>query len=108
MKKITATDEAKTLLNNLKTQHGNLIFVHSEGCCEGTSPMCMPEDDFYIGSQYERIGEIDGVPYYMHHSNSPYWQYLQIIIDVDDLFGNTYSLESAENKSFVIQSKRLK
>lgn len=107
MKKVIATDSAQALIKQLQEQHGKLIFIHSEGCCDGTSPICMTAGDFYLGSRDEQIGEVQDVPYYMHASNLPYWQHLQIVIDVIDGVGNSFSLESMEDKSFVIRSKKL-
>jgi len=107
MSQVTVTDAAKDLIKQLKAQHGNLIFVHSEGCCEGTSPMCMPADDFYVGSQYDQVGEVVGIPYYMHHSNIDYWLHLQLIIDVCDGIGNSFSLESTKDKTFILRSEVL-
>jgi len=107
MNKISATQAAQDVIKTLKEQHGDLIMVHSEGCCEGTSPVCMKADDFYHGSQDKNIGDVMGVPYYMHTSNHSYWEHLQIIIDVTEGIGNSYSLESTENKSFMIRSEVL-
>jgi len=105
MKKVSATEAAQILMKQLQEQHGKLIFVHNEGCCDGTSPMCVAEDDFHLGTQDKKIGEVAGVPYYMHTSNASYWEHMQIIIDVTDGMGNSFSLESTENKSFIIRSK---
>ncbi|MFY3792414.1 DUF779 domain-containing protein [Ureibacillus sp. MALMAid1270] len=90
-------------MGQLQAQHGDLIFIHSVGCCDGTSPICMTKGDFYLGSRDEQIGEV----VYMHNSNFSYWQHLQIIIDVSDGLGNSFSLESTENKSFIICVKAL-
>ncbi|MGN2621004.1 DUF779 domain-containing protein [Bacillus stercoris] len=107
MIKIIATAAAKRLIKQLKEEHGKIVLIHSEGCCDGTSPVCTPEGDFYLGSQDEKIGEVIGVSYYMHKSNRPYWQHMQIVIDVADALGNTFSLESSYDKAFVIRSKKL-
>lgn len=108
MLKVIATKEAEELIRKLQAIHGDLIFVHSEGCCDGTSPVCMAKNDFYLGSQEELLGVVtEGVPYYMHRRNSAYWQHLQIVIDVTDGIGNSFSLESTENKSFIIRGKKL-
>ena len=107
MKKVIATEAATKLIQQLQAQHGELIFVHSEGCCDGTSPICMTKGDFYLGSRDEQIGDVVGVPYYMHTSNFAYWQHLQIVIDVTDGMGNSFSLESSENKSFIIRANQL-
>lgn len=107
MEKVIATEAAKKLIGQLQSEHGELIFVHSEGCCDGTSPICMTKGDFYLGSRDEQIGEVEGVPYYMHNSNFSYWQHLQIVIDTTDGMGNSFSLESSVNKSFIINAKKL-
>lgn len=107
MKKVIATDLAQALIKELQGQHSELILIHSEGCCDGTSPICMTADDFYLGSQYKQIGEVLDVPYYMHNSNFTYWQHMQIVIDVIDGIGNSFSLESLKDKSFVIRSNKL-
>src|SRR5690625_3978516 len=107
MNKISATQAAQDVIKTLQEQHGDLIMIHSEGSCEQTSPVCMKADDFYLGSQDKNIGDVMGVPYYMHTSNHSYWEHLQIIIDVTEGIGNSYSLESTENKSFMIRSEVL-
>src|SRR5699024_10744045 len=107
MNKISATQAAQDVIKTLQKQHVELIMVDSEGCCEGTSQLCMKEDDFYLGSQDKKIGDVMDVSYYMHTSNHSYWEHLQIIIDVTEGIGNSFSLESTENKSFIIQSKAL-
>lgn len=106
MEKVIATKEAQMLLNQLQAQHGELVLIHSEGCCDGTFPLCTVKSEFYQGAQMEQIGELGGVPYYMHHANASYWQHLQIVIDVTDGLGNSFSLESSENKTFIIQAKK--
>ncbi|HWJ78575.1 MAG TPA: DUF779 domain-containing protein [Niallia sp.] len=107
MQKVIATTAAKELIYQLQDKHGPLIFVHSEGCCDGTSPICMKKDDFYLSSQDELLEEVEGVPYYMHRSNQSYWKHLQIVIDVTEGISNSFSLESTENKSFIIRAKKL-
>ena len=58
MKKVVATETAKALIEKLQKLHGSLALIHSEGCCDGTSPICLKRDDFYLGSQDKKIGEI--------------------------------------------------
>lgn len=107
MEKVIATEAAHALIKQLQVQHGKLIFVHSEGCCDGTSPVCMTAGDFYLGSRDEQIGIVSEVPYYMHTSNFSYWQHLQIVIDVTDGIANSFSLESEFDKSFIIRARKL-
>ncbi len=60
MEKVIATEAASQLIQQLQAKHGELIFVHSEGCCDGTSPICMTEGDFYLGSRDEANRRSDG------------------------------------------------
>ncbi|WP_100374136.1 DUF779 domain-containing protein [Bacillus sp. FJAT-45037] len=107
MEKVTTTEAAQALIRTLKDTHGKLVFMHSEGCCDGTSPICMPAEDFYCGDQDHLIGEVLEVPYYMHTSNLSYWEHFRIVIDVEEGMGNSFSLESTENKSFIVRSTRI-
>jgi hypothetical protein len=45
MQKVMATKEAAEMIRRLQASHGDLIFVHSEGCCDGTSPICMKKEE---------------------------------------------------------------
>ena len=59
---VKATQEALDHLNYLKERYGSrLVFHQSGGCCDGSSPMCYPEDDFLIGDRDVLLGEIGGI-----------------------------------------------
>ena len=60
---------------------------------------------FILVVEMEQIGEILDVPYYMHTSIRR--KHLQIVIDVIDGIGNSFSLESAKDKSFIIRAKKI-
>ena len=63
---VKATQEALDHLNYLKERYGSrLVFHQSGGCCDGSSPMCYPEDDFLIGDRDVLLGEIGGIPFYI-------------------------------------------
>lgn len=103
--RVVATEEAKALIRLLREKHGPVMFHQSGGCCDGSSPMCYPEGDFYIGSQDVLLGTIEESPFYMHKSQYEYWQHTQIIIDVIDGRGGSFSLEGAEGKRFLSNSR---
>lgn len=104
MKKVRITEKAMSLLATLQKEYGELILVHSEGCCDGTAPLCTTKADFYIGDHYVALDGIDGIPYYMHESNQAYWEHLQIEIDVVEGISNSFSLESLYDVSFIINA----
>ena len=108
MDKLIATPKALEVIELLKNKHGELLFQQSSGCCDGTVPMCFQAEGHYIGSQNVLIGELLGVPYYIDKSQAEYLKHMQIIVDVLDGHGASFSLESAEGYGFIMRSEILK
>ena len=52
-----------------------------------------------------RLGEIGGVPFYMSASQYEYWKHTQLIIDVVEGQGGTFSLEGGTGKAFHTRSR---
>lgn len=105
VERVTATDAALELIEFLKEKHGPLMFHQSGGCCDGSSPMCYPEGDLFIGDQDVLMGEIGGSKFYMHKSQFDYWRHTQLIIDVVPGRGGMFSLEGVEGKRFLTRSR---
>jgi len=59
--RVTLSDEARSVIEQLREQHGELIFHQSGGCCDGSAPMCFQKGDFLIGSRDLCLGEIHGL-----------------------------------------------
>ena len=66
--KVLSTATADALIERLREKHGALLFHQSGGCCDGSSPMCYPQDDFIVGDRDVLLGEIAGAPFYMNPS----------------------------------------
>ena len=103
--RVVATPKALELIEKLKTKHGPLMFHQSGGCCDGSSPMCYPRDEFHVGSQDVLLGEIGGCPFYISKSQYEYWQHTQLIIDVVPGRGGMFSLEGPEGVRFHTRSR---
>ncbi|MBA2350695.1 MAG: DUF779 domain-containing protein [Pseudomonadota bacterium] len=103
--RVTATDAALRLIEKLEASHGALMFHQSGGCCDGSSPMCYPRDDFMVGDSDVKLGEIGGVPFYMSESQFEYWEHTQLIIDVVEGRGGMFSLENGEGVRFLTRSR---
>ncbi|MEG4005330.1 DUF779 domain-containing protein [Microcoleus sp. Pol11C1] len=104
--KVTATESALKLINYLKTQHGELMFHQSGGCCDGSSPMCFPNGELIIGEGDVLLGEIGGCPFYIAAQQYKYWQHTQLIIDVaSGPGGSDFSLEGPEGERFITRSR---
>lgn len=103
--RVEPTLAATALIDQLRAKHGALMFHQSGGCCDGSSPMCYPEGDFYLGNSDVKIGEIAGAPFYMSVSQFAYWQHTKLIIDVVPGRGGMFSLENAEGVRFLTRSR---
>lgn len=103
--RVSATTAALELIQQLKAQHGNLIFHQSGGCCDGSAPMCFPVNEFLVGDSDVRLGEIGGTPFYMHKSQFEYWKHTHLTIDVVPGTGGMFSLERPTGLRFITRSR---
>ena len=103
--RVTATPDTLHLIKKLEGVHGPLLFHQSGGCCDGSSPMCYPRNEFKVGAQDVYIGEIGGQPFYMGKSPFEYWQHTHLIIDVVPGRGSGFSVEAPEGVRFLTRSR---
>ena len=60
--RITTTEAANKLIDELKKTHGDLMFHQSGGCCDGSAPMCfVAKGEFYLGNADVEIGHCHDV-----------------------------------------------
>jgi uncharacterized protein (DUF779 family) len=52
-----------------------------------------------------QLGEIGGCPFFISRSQYEYWKHTQLIIDVIEGHGGTFSLEGPEGKAFHTRSR---
>lgn len=102
---VTATQSALDLITRLREKHGPLLFHQSGGCCDGSSPMCYPQNDFIVGDRDVKLGEIGGAPFYISSSQFEYWKHTQLTIDVVDGLGGMFSLDNGEGVRFLVRSR---
>ena len=91
--RVSVTDNAKTVIDQLRETNGELIFHQSGGCCDGSAPMCFAEGEFLIGSRDLCLGEIHGCKFYMAADQFEYYKNMHIQIDVSEGRGSSFSLE---------------
>jgi uncharacterized protein (DUF779 family) len=103
--RVLATDGAVALIEKLKDLHGPLMFHQSGGCCDGSAPMCYPAEEFRVGGNDVRLGEVAGCPVYMDADQFDYWKHTQLIIDVVQGRGSGFSLEAPEGLRFITRSR---
>ena len=103
--RVVATQSAMALIAEIRKDHPDILFHQSGGCCDGSSPMCYPADDFLIGDNDVKLGEIAGVPVYISASQFAVWQHTQLIIDVVPGRGGMFSLDNGREKRFLTRSR---
>ena len=103
--RVTATPAALALIAEIVADHGPVMFHQSGGCCDGSSPMCYPQDDFIVGDRDVKLGEIGGVPVYISESQFAAWAHTQLIIDVVPGRGGMFSLENGTEKRFLARGR---
>ena len=103
--RVLTTSQAKELIEQLRAQHGPLMFHQSGGCCDGSQPMCFQVNEFKLGSQDICLGTIEGCEFWMNQDQFQYWQHTQLTIDVVVGRGSSFSLEIPLGKRFIVQSR---
>ena len=103
--RVTATDAARRLIADIRQDYSEILFHQSGGCCDGSSPMCYPADDFKVGERDVKLGEIDGVPVYISASQFEAWKHTQLILDVVPGRGGMFSLDNGREQRFLTRSR---
>jgi uncharacterized protein (DUF779 family) len=103
--KVIATAAALELIDELKREHGAMMFHQSGGCCDNSAANCYLPGEITIGAGDVYLGEIGGCPFYIGKSQYAYWKHTQLIIDVVEGHGGTFSLEGATGKAFHTRSR---
>lgn len=107
--RVVVTADAAALLDQLREQHGALMFHQSGGCCDGSSPMCYSDGDFIVGDRDVLLGVLDvgpgGVPVWISGPQFQAWKHTQLVIDVVPGRGSGFSLEAPEGKRFLSRGR---
>ena len=104
--KVIATDAALALVALLQSKYGkDLMFHQSGGCCDNSAANCFLPGEITIGAGDVYLGDIGGCPFYIGKAQYQYWKHTQLIIDVIEGHGGTFSLEGPEGKAFHTRSR---
>lgn len=104
-KRVIATKAAKDFIQEIKNDHGEVLFHQSGGCCDGSSPMCYSINDFKIGSSDVCLGEIDGVKVWISGPQFQVWKHTQLILDVVPGRGGMFSLDNGRERRFLSRAR---
>ena len=104
-KRVTATDAAVEFIEELRARHGEVLFHQSGGCCDGSSPMCFPVDEFRVGQRDVCLGEVAGAKVYISAPQFETWKHTRLIIDVVPGQGGMFSLDNGTGRRFLVRSR---
>ena len=105
VERVVATPEALALIEEMKSQHGDVLFHQSGGCCDNSAANCYLPYDLTIGPYDVNLGDVGGVPFYIGKLQYEYWKHTQLILDVIEGTGGTFSLEGNTGKAFHTRSR---
>ena len=73
IERVSATQAACELIEELKRTHGPIMFHLSGGCCDGSAPMCFKVGEFKLGGVDEKVGDIVGCEFWMDRERLRRW-----------------------------------
>ncbi len=103
--RVLVTPEASKIIDQLRREHGELMFHQSGGCCDGSQPMCFEKGEFKVGGSDVYMGDIDGCGFFMASDQFEYWRHTQLSIDISPGRGSSFSLEIPLGLRFIIRSR---
>ena len=105
VERVVATPGAFALIEEMKSQYGEVLFHQSGGCCDNSAANCYLPTDLTIGPYDVKLGDVGGVPFYIGKLQYDYWKHTQLILDVIEGTGGTFSLEGNTGKAFHTRSR---
>ena len=103
--KVIATPAALELVEFLKQKHGTVMFHQSGGCCDNSAANCYLPGEITMGAGDVFLGKIGDADFFISKSQYATWRHTQLIIDVIEGRGGTFSLEGPEGKAFHTRSR---
>lgn len=103
--RVSVTPAAEAIIDQLREQHGALMFHQSGGCCDGSSPMCFAVGDYRLGSRDLCLGEVHGCKFYMGAQQFEYYKNSHTVVDVVPGRGASFSLEIPLGVRFLTRSR---
>jgi uncharacterized protein (DUF779 family) len=102
--RVSATPAALELIGKLAARHGPLLFHQSGGCCDGSSPLCLPDGELLIGPNDNLLGALGGMPVYIDAEQDERWNHPRFVLDVAPGPASNFSLEGLDGIHFLTRS----
>ena len=96
MTRVSATGEALGAIEVLTREHGRLMFFQSGGCCDGSSPICLPEGELPLSPHDLELGEVAGARFYIDEDLYERWNRPSFVLDVSPGAPEGFSLGAGD------------
>ena len=101
---VAITGAAGAVLERVKGQRDELVFVFGDGCCEGTAPLLF--DHYTLDPEQILVGKLAGVPVYASPHVHRLYGDRRVVIDViHGAISDSLSLETGQGCRFVLIDK---
>jgi uncharacterized protein (DUF779 family) len=101
---VSATRAALEVIERLEAAHGPVMFFQSGGCCDGTHPLCLKQDELPIATSDRYLGSIGGAPFYIDAEQYERWRRPRILVDASPGAAGGFSLEGLDGVHFVTRT----
>jgi uncharacterized protein (DUF779 family) len=102
--RVSATPAVLELLERLSTRYGRLVIHQSGGCCDGSSPICLPAAELAPGPGDVLLGVVGETPVYIDSDQDERWGHPALIIDLSPGAAMGFSLEGVEDLHLLARS----
>lgn len=102
--RVSATPPVLDVLERLAARYGSLVIHQSGGCCDGSSPICLPVRELPPAPGDILLGTVGETPVYIDGDQDRRWGEPALVIDVAAGPAMGFSLEGALGMHLVAMS----
>jgi uncharacterized protein len=106
--RVSATPPAIALIDKLTAEHGEIVFLQSGGCCEGSGPLCMPKNEFHPSPSDVVLGMLgteQKATFYMGDSHFTFAENMHTILDATPGSSGSFSLDCETGMAFITKAR---
>ncbi len=94
--RVSATPPVLELLERLAARYGPLVIHQSGGCCDGSSPICLPAAELPPGPEDVLLGVVGDTPVFVDRDQDARWRRPVLRIGLSPGPAMGFSLEGTE------------